>query len=147
MFSRFANLRRFFVDLPQQVRLAYCLVRSPEVPIYTKVAFVGGLGLLLSPVIDIPEDIPLVGEIDTLAVTLLALKLFIAACPDEVVIEQEQRIIEQTSVFDDDVRKGQKIALMIAARLRGEDEQSVVGTNQRSVADWATNTANESTES
>lgn len=134
MLSRIRFLKRLVRDLPQQVRLAYCLMRDPRVPAYTKLAFAGGLGALLSPWINIPEVIPGLGELDALAVTLLGLRLFIAVCPDAAVIEQEQLIIEQRSRFDDDVRAGERIALMLARRFHSqsvENERELVGNAQR----------------
>lgn len=127
MLNRFRFAKRIVVDLPKQLRLAYCLLRDPRVPVVTKVAFTGGLGALLSPWINIPEVIPVVGELDTIAVTLLALKLFIAACPDEVVVDNEQLIIEQRSRFDEDVRKGERVALAIYRTLRHE-KTDITGT-------------------
>lgn len=120
MLNRFRRLRRAFFELPQQLRLAYCLMRDSRVPLYTKVVFGGGLGIVLSPWFNLPETIPVIGELDTIAVSLLALRLFIAVCPDEVVVELEQQIIEQRSRFDLDVRNGERVATAIYNRFRGD---------------------------
>ena len=129
--GRFRFFKRLFFELPKQLRLAYCLIRDPRVPTYTKVAYGGGLGILLSPWVNIPEVIPVVGELDAVAVSLLATKLFISACPDDVIIDLEQQIIEQRSVFDDDVRRGEKIATLIASKFRSDSEHDVLGSATR----------------
>ena len=134
MFSRFRSFKRLFFELPKQIRLAYCLMRDARVPMGVKAAFGGGMAVVLSPWFNLPEMIPVVGEIDVLAVTALAVKLFIAACPDEVIVDIEQQIIEQTSVFDDDVRSGERIALAIARRFQHEPVQDVVGTSARDLS-------------
>jgi len=122
MISRLRSLKRLVVDLPRQLRLAYCLMRDPRVPAYTKALFAGALAIVATPVIDIPMAIPVVGELDAIALTLLALRFFIAACPRYVVAEQEQLILEQRSRFDEDVRNGERIAIMLYRRFRHDDD-------------------------
>ena len=118
MFSRLRWFKNLFHDLPRQLRLAYCLVRDPRVPIGPKAAVLAVLGLAATPVVDLPEGIPFIGEIDLLAVTMVALRVFIAVSPPEVVTEQERLIAERRSRFDDDVRAGERLALFIWHRMR-----------------------------
>ncbi|MGH7686650.1 MAG: hypothetical protein ACREN2_07530 [Candidatus Dormibacteria bacterium] len=113
--------KALLIDLPRQLRLAYCLFRDDRVPIYVKGAFAAALGVIALPMVDLPASIPFVGELDMVALTLLAVRLFIAACPRYVVAEQEQLITERHSRFDDDVRRGERVALLIYHRLRAED--------------------------
>jgi uncharacterized membrane protein YkvA (DUF1232 family) len=124
MFDRLRWFKNLVHDLPRQLRLAYCLVRDPRVPLAPKAGVVAALGLVVTPVIDLPEAIPLVGELDVLAVTMVALRVFIAVCPAEVVTEQEQLIAEHRSRFDDDVRAGERVALFIWRRLRPEPDRA-----------------------
>ena len=120
--SRLRSAKRLLVDLPRQLRLAYCLMRDQRVPRYTKLAFGGALALIALPFVDLPEAIPVVGELDVLALSLLAVRLFIAACPRYVVEEQEQLIVERRSRFDEDVRNGERVAVMLYRRVRGDEE-------------------------
>lgn len=121
-------------DLPRQLRLAYCLFRDDRVPMYVKGAFAAALGVIALPMVDLPASVPFVGELDTVALTLLAVRLFIAACPRYVVAEQERLIMERHSRFDEDVRRGERIALMIYRRLRAEDRHEYNGTAPGPVA-------------
>ena len=116
MLSRLRFLKRLAVDLPRQARLAYCLMRDARVPMHTKVAFGAGIAVIVTPFIDLPAAIPVVGELDMVALSLLALRLFIAACPDDVVSDVEQQILEGRSVFDEDLRSGERVATMISRR-------------------------------
>jgi uncharacterized membrane protein YkvA (DUF1232 family) len=116
MLNRLRFLKRLAVDIPRQARLSYCLMRDERVPGRTKLAFGAGIGVIVTPFIDIPAAIPLVGEIDMLALSLLAMRLFIAACPDGAVADVQQQILEGRSVFDEDLRNGERIATMIARR-------------------------------
>jgi hypothetical protein len=45
-----------------------------------------------------------VGEFDMLALGILAVKVFVEACPEEVVREHEAAIAAKTSAFDEDLR-------------------------------------------
>jgi uncharacterized membrane protein YkvA (DUF1232 family) len=124
MFSRLRWFKNLFHDLPRQIRLAYCLVRDPRVSIAPKAGVLAVLGLVVTPAIDLPEEIPLVGELDSLAVAMVALRVFIAVCPPEVVAEQERLIAERRSRFDDDIRAGERLAMVIWRKLRPEPGQS-----------------------
>lgn len=126
--------KMLLVDLPRQLRLAYCLFRDDRVPVYVKGAFAAALGVIALPMVDLPASIPFVGELDTVALTLLAVRLFIAACPRYVVAEQERLIMERHSRFDEDVRRGERIALMIYRRLRAEDRHEYNGAAPGPVA-------------
>ncbi len=121
MLSRLRFLKRLAVDLPRQARLAYCLMRDDRVPLHTKVAFGAGIAVIVTPFIDLPAAIPVVGELDMVALSLLALRLFIAACPDDVVVDLEQQILEGRSVFDEDLRSGERVATAIARRFDRSD--------------------------
>jgi len=142
MFDRLRWFKSLFHDLPRQLRLAYCLVRDPRVPVGPKAAVLAALGLAATPVVDLPEGIPFLGEIDLLAVTMVALRAFIAVCPPELVTEQERLIAERRSRFDDDVRAGERLALLVWHRMRpapgGADTEGWIdletGTEQNGAA-------------
>jgi uncharacterized membrane protein YkvA (DUF1232 family) len=116
MMKRLRFLKRAAIDLPRQARLGYCLMRDGRVPTRIKLAFGAGIAVIVTPFIDLPGAIPVVGELDMLALSLLALRLFIAACPDDVVVDVEQQILEGRSVFDEDLRNGERVATFIARR-------------------------------
>ena len=127
MLGQLRFLKRLVIDLPRQLRLGYCLMRDPRVPAHTKALFGAGLGVIMLPRgRHFPTSIPLLGELDALAVLVLALRVFIAVCPDDVVLDVEQAIIEQRSVFDDDLRCGETTLQGIVQRLR--PEPNAVGT-------------------
>ena len=89
--------------MPRHGRLAYCLLRDPRIPAAPKAAVVGALALIVSP-IDFPAWIPVIGELDMLALGILAVETFIEACPDEIRKEHEDALKAKQSVWDRDVR-------------------------------------------
>src|SRR4030088_1686418 len=92
MLGRARLLKRLVLDLPRNLKLAYCLWLDPRVPVRNKAALGAALGLIVTPYINLPAWIPVVGEMDILALSLLASRLFIGAAPDAVVAELEAQI-------------------------------------------------------
>ncbi|GAC1339118.1 MAG: hypothetical protein NVSMB29_05940 [Candidatus Dormibacteria bacterium] len=123
MLSRVRFVKRLFRDLPQYGKLAYCLVRDDRVPARNKAFFGAALAIGLNPFINFPEVIPVVGELDALAITLLALRLFIASCPAPYVEEHKQLLVEQRSRFDEDLRSGEATATRLFDRLRRREPE------------------------
>ena len=99
-------LRRIARELPRYGKLTYCLYRDPRVPYRNKVALAGAIALILNPVVDIPLRLPVFGEMDAVALTVLAVRMFVEKAPKDVVAEHQERIALGTSVFDQDVREG-----------------------------------------
>ena len=125
----FSRAKEILVDVPRHGKLAYCLLRDERVPAAPKAVLIGALGLIVSP-IDFPAWIPVVGELDMLALAILAVETFIAACPEEVRREHEDAIKAKQSIFDRDVRDttgaarygAARMLKRIRARFRRDDE-------------------------
>jgi len=109
------RVRTLLADVPRQAKLAYCLLRAERVPAPPKVALAAALGVIISP-LDIPAWVPVVGELDILALGVLAVKVFVDACPEELVAEQRAALKTRTSIFDDDWRAARAVAQMAASR-------------------------------
>ena len=79
------------------VRLSVRLLREPRVPLVRKAVLVFVALYFISPLDFIPDIMPIIGEVDDVAVGLLALQFFLQLCPPEAVayhraaIEQGQR--------------------------------------------------------
>jgi len=99
-------LRRIARELPRYGKLTYCLFRDPRVPQRNKVALAAALIAIFNPVIDLPLWVPVVGEMDALALTVLAVKLFVDRAPKEVVAELTAQIEQGRSAFDHDLEVG-----------------------------------------
>src|SRR5260370_26979163 len=101
--SLLARAKTVLIDLPGRGKLAYCLLRDDRIPVAPKAVLLGALGLIVSP-IDFPAWIPVLGELDMLALGILAVETFIEACPEEIRRENEAALKAKTSVWDRDVR-------------------------------------------
>jgi uncharacterized membrane protein YkvA (DUF1232 family) len=122
--KRLNLVKRLVRDLPRQAKLAYSLLFDERVPVVNKAAVMAALVLIVTPFVNLPEWIPVVGEMDVLALTLVAFRLFVATAPREVVEGHERLIKERNSRFDHDVARGQKLAVALSHRFRHEDEES-----------------------
>src|SRR5215470_9056888 len=104
-----ARARALLFETRRTAKLAYCLVRDDRVPLGPKVAMCAALGLIVSP-LDVPAWVPVIGDLDVLALGVLTVKVFVDACPEEIVEEQQARILRRESAFDRDLQ----IALALA---------------------------------
>jgi uncharacterized membrane protein YkvA (DUF1232 family) len=100
-----ARARTLIFELPRTAKLAYCLMRDDRVPLGPKVATGATLALIVSP-LDIPAWIPVIGDLDVLALGILTVKVFVEACPEPVVEEHREALDRGESTFDRDFRIG-----------------------------------------
>ncbi len=101
--SLISRAKTVLVDVPRHGKLAYCLLRDKRVPPAPKAVLLGALGIIVSP-LNFPKFIPVLGELDMVALGILAVETFIAACPDEIRREHEAALKVKESVWDRDVR-------------------------------------------
>jgi len=66
------------------LRLAVRLLREPAVPLVVKSLPFAAVLYVVSPLDFIPDVLPVIGEIDDLAIVLLGLKVFLRLCPAAV---------------------------------------------------------------
>src|SRR5919201_2816308 len=100
------HVRTILREVPSQGNLAYCLLRDRRVPRAPKLALLTALALIASP-IDFPAWVPIVGELDVLALGILAVKTFVEACPEELVAEHRKTIGRPEARLGDE-RRGAK---------------------------------------
>lgn len=98
-----ARAREALIEVPQHGKLAYCLLRDERVPAAPKAALLGVLAVIVSP-LDFPAWVPLLGELDVLALGLLAVKTFVEACPEDIRREHQAALEAGQSIFDRDFR-------------------------------------------
>ena len=98
-----SRVRAILLEVPRHGKLAYCLLRDPRVPAAPKLALLAALMVVVSP-IDFPGWIPVLGDFDMLALGILAVKVFVDACPRDVVEEHRRALKAGESRFDEDVR-------------------------------------------
>jgi uncharacterized membrane protein YkvA (DUF1232 family) len=128
-----SRAKEVLIEVPRHGKLAYCLLRDPRVPAAPKAAVLGALALIVSP-IDFPAWVPVLGELDMLALAVLAVKTFVEACPEDVRREHEEALKANESVFDRDLRDTMsaaregtgRVAGRIRARLRRGDSYQAV---------------------
>jgi uncharacterized membrane protein YkvA (DUF1232 family) len=130
--SVLSRAKEILVDVPRHGKLAYCLLRDERVPAAPKAVLLAALALIVSP-IDFPAWIPVVGELDMLALGVLAVKTFIDACPEDIRREHQEALEAKRSIWDRDfkdtavaVRHGSgRLLSRVRSRVRRDEFQSV----------------------
>jgi uncharacterized membrane protein YkvA (DUF1232 family) len=75
-------------ELVRNAQLTWRLLKDPRVPLPIKLIIPGVVGLyVLSPIDFMPDVLPLIGQIDDIAVLFGGVMLFIQMCPPDVVDE------------------------------------------------------------
>jgi uncharacterized membrane protein YkvA (DUF1232 family) len=111
-----ARAREVLFEVPRTGKLAYCLMRDRRVPLGPKIATGIAVGLVVSP-LDVPAWVPVIGDLDMLALGILAVKVFVDACPEKVVEEHRDALEVGESVFDRDLQVALTLARESVRRL------------------------------
>ena len=114
--------------LPTYIRLVWALLRDPRVPVTRKGLLVLLAGYLINPIDIIPDFIPVLGQLDDVAVTLLVLDVFIRSAPKEVVDEHLARISRNEDDLRRDLAQAERVLGKGYERLR----DNLVGVLERS---------------
>jgi uncharacterized membrane protein YkvA (DUF1232 family) len=128
--SIFSRAKAVLIEVPRHGKLAYCLLRDDRVPRAPKAVLLGALGLIVSP-IDFPAWIPVLGELDMLALGILALETFIEACPADIRREHQEALKAKESIWDRDLRETRvaareavgRVIYRVRARVRRRDDE------------------------
>ncbi len=105
--------------VPAYSRLAWALVRDHRIRRRDRVLLVGGLGYLLSPIDLIPGFIPVLGQLDDLAVALWSLRRTLQATAPEVATGHLAARGLTMEILDEDLaRIGRSGKLVTRAALR-----------------------------
>ncbi|MBN1348212.1 DUF1232 domain-containing protein [candidate division KSB1 bacterium] len=80
-------------QLPQYLKLNWRLFRDRRVPFYLKLVPIGALVYVISPIDLIPDWMfPIIGEVDDIAIVIIAFRFFMKRCPRDVVAEHVRQI-------------------------------------------------------
>jgi uncharacterized membrane protein YkvA (DUF1232 family) len=109
--------------LPTYARLVWGLARDPRVPKEQKLVLAGIAAYLAFPIDIIPDFIPVIGELDDLAVLVFGLDWFIRNAPADVVDEHMARIARDEDVLSKDLENVGSVLQDRAAELRATLER------------------------
>jgi uncharacterized membrane protein YkvA (DUF1232 family) len=111
--ARFAGV---MVRVPRYLRLAYDLARDRRLSGGQRALAVGGAAYLVSPLDPLPGFIPVVGQLDDLAVLLLTLRRALRTCPPELAAEHLERAGLSFSTLDADLDTVRVTAVWVAVK-------------------------------
>src|SRR5438034_2018059 len=103
--------------LPTYIRLVWALLRDSRVPGQQKLILAGIGAYLVLPLDLIPDFVPVLGQLDDLAVVLLGLDLFIRSAPADIVEEHLAKISQDKDQLRRDIATAERL-------LRSEEHTS-----------------------
>ncbi len=109
--------------LPTYARLVWGLARDPRVPTQQKLVLAGIAAYLAFPIDVIPDFIPVIGELDDLAVLIFGLDWFIRNAPADVVDDHMARIARHDDILSKDLDTASSVLQDRAAQLRATLER------------------------
>src|SRR5438093_5598268 len=95
--------------LPTYMRLVWALLRDGRVPPQQKLILVGIGAYVVLPIDLIPDFVPVLGQLDDLAVVLLGLDLFIRSAPADIVEEHMARIAQDSDQLRNDIATAERL--------------------------------------
>lgn len=95
--------------LPTYIRLVWALLRDGRVPAQQKLILAGIGAYLFFPIDLIPDFVPVLGQLDDLAVVLLGLDLFIRSAPADIVEEHLAKISQDTDQLRRDIATAERL--------------------------------------
>ena len=116
--------------LPTYIRLVWALLRDPRVPVTRKGLLVLLAGYLINPIDIIPDFIPVLGQLDDVAVTLLVLDIFVRSAPKDVVDEHLARISRDEDDLRRDLAQAEHLLGDTCVRLR-DNLSGILGKGKR----------------
>src|SRR5882762_8540923 len=95
--------------LPTYIRLVWALLRDGRVPAQQKLILVGIGAYVVLPIDLIPDFVPVLGQLDDLAVVLLGLDLFIRSAPPDIVEEHLAKISQDQDQLGRDIATAERL--------------------------------------
>ena len=95
--------------LPTYIRLVWALLRDGRVPAQQKLILAGIGAYLFFPIDLIPDFVPVLGQLDDIAVVLLGLDLFIRSAPPDIVEEHLAKISQDKDQLSRDIATAERL--------------------------------------
>jgi uncharacterized membrane protein YkvA (DUF1232 family) len=102
--------------VPRYLKLGWLLMNDPTVSGRGKAALGGGLAYAVSPIDPVPGFIPVLGQLDDLAVLLLAIRAALNSCPAEVADRRLEEAGLSRATLDGDLVTIRATAIWLARR-------------------------------
>ncbi len=90
-------------------RLIWALLKDPRIPASRKAILAGAAGYVLVGRDLVPDEIPVLGGIDDLAVVVLAVELFFEGIPDEILEEKILELDIDADIFRHDMDQVRRV--------------------------------------
>jgi uncharacterized membrane protein YkvA (DUF1232 family) len=93
-----SNRLGILAEIVRNAQLVWRLLKDPRVPLLTKLILPGVVALyVLSPIDAMPDVLPLLGQLDDIAVLLAGVAIFTELCPREIVAEHRAALLREAT--------------------------------------------------
>jgi uncharacterized membrane protein YkvA (DUF1232 family) len=116
--------------LPAYSKLAWRLVRDRRLSRGQRALVLGGVAYLVSPIDLIPGFIPLIGQMDDIAVTLWAIRAALRRLPPEIAAEHLGATGLSDTILDEDLHRLGRSGRLLAASGARLGWRGVVGAGR-----------------
>lgn len=97
-------------ELVRNAQLVWRLLKDSRVPLPVKLILPGVVGLyVLSPIDALPDVLPLLGQLDDIAVLFAGVAIFIEMCPRDIVEEHRAALLREATGARTSVREGETV--------------------------------------
>lgn len=97
-------------EIVRNARLVWRLLKDPRVPLLTKLILPSVVALyVLSPIDMMPDVLPLLGQLDDIAVLLAGFAIFTELCPREIVEEHRAALLREATKGRPRVPEGETV--------------------------------------
>jgi uncharacterized membrane protein YkvA (DUF1232 family) len=111
-----ARFGTVLLRVPRYLQLAYGLARDERLSNGQRALAVGGAAYLISPLDPVPGFIPVIGQLDDLAVLLLTLRGALQGCPPSLRAEHLERAGLSLATLDADLAAVRATAVWVAVK-------------------------------
>jgi uncharacterized membrane protein YkvA (DUF1232 family) len=95
-----------FQDAVLRIKLIYRLLTDKRINPWLKLLPIGGILYLISPLDLIPDIVlPVIGQLDDLAILWLTNHFFIEFCPPEIVREHVRQLVSNDAIIEEERTK------------------------------------------
>lgn len=106
--------------LPKYAKLSWLLIRDPHLSAKHRAALMGALGYSISPVDLVPGIIPVIGQMDDLAVVLLAIRWILRSLPQDTAASHLDQSGLDMETVEGDLDMVKRNGIKILKRIRLE---------------------------
>ena len=112
-----SEVARVVPRLPKYAKLVWLLLKDPCLPAKQRTALIAAVGYSVSPIDAIPGIIPVIGQLDDLAVVLFTVRWILGSMPTDRAGESLSKSGLSAEILEEDLRLVKRSSIRILKRM------------------------------